>query len=635
MGNIKIDKLLSKKGWTGAEVGKALMASIVHDIRHKTEPGFKPLFSQSDFDKMEGSLKSDKDYAIYAVYRDLYDGLIDAYNKGLCKYHQFNNGLYRSIYILRDAISSESLLQRGDHIPYVMTEQQYKDLKGRAEATLRNNYMSFADLFFLELESFVDAMEESPENIPQTIREAMEATKGELATNGRALAEYNTTTGHGYYQLADGSRSDQMSNEEWIAKLREDFLRNSKLIAKNGEPADLETAKSYYRRECSLKLEELHYYGLDAVKKLYHEKTGEDLPAKYEESAISDIEDLLFFRCSTVLSALRDGRSTPHPEQLLYIGLATCYPGAIAEWHYCEEPPEGLSKFDLLISELYNGALEEDGNPLLQEFEADYPVLYKAIADHLKENIPNFRDLSPDKYTDSVITWGDLAEAGGLCVDFADWVTASETDILNAVIKKDKEEETPTDYAHAKHCRIHFSGIAIAKDPAGFRIKENGEYADYWSEIVDIGVNCIYSIGSRMRDDIASSRDVLICPALRYLYAFNALVSIIGSIYDIDSMDEVEISTDFLESQIYAYNGFIYHLFSSVYGTAEEKKAKRDIVTDVFPPIHIESLKPTVEAIEAVTADLASLGFGSGARKKLKKFDSLIEQLSGGGNGNG
>ena len=40
-----------------------------------------------------------------------------------------------------------------------------------------------------------------------------------------------------------------------------------------------------------------------------------------------------------------------------------------------------------------------------------------------------------------------------------------------------------------------------------------------------------------------------------------------------------------------------------------------------------EALKPTEEAIEAVTAELDRLGFSTEARKKLKKFDALIERL--------
>ena len=66
-----IDSLLNKKGWTGEEVGKALIASLIHDIRHQSEPDFQPLFSPSDFEKMENSLKSDRDYTVYGVYRPI------------------------------------------------------------------------------------------------------------------------------------------------------------------------------------------------------------------------------------------------------------------------------------------------------------------------------------------------------------------------------------------------------------------------------------------------------------------------------------------------------------------------------------------------------------------------------------
>ena len=71
----------------------------------------------------------------------------------------------------------------------------------------------------------------------------------------------------------------------------------------------------------------------------------------------------------------------------------------------------------------------------------------------------------------------------------------------------------------------------------------------------------------------------------------------------------------------------LYMFYAEVYGTQEEKDRKRELIKEIFCPVDYEELKPTAEAIEAVTAELDKLGFSTEARKKLKKFDSLIEKL--------
>ena len=161
----KIDSLLNKKGWTGVEVGKALVASIIHDIRHQSEPDYKPLFSQSDFDKMESSLNTERDYLAYGVYRDLYSGLIDAYNRGQGQHQQFYNGYYRYAMHLKDCTVAEQTLQTAELTPYVMTQEQYNKLKEQRETTLKGFTESFSRLLFTLLSHIMSNPEDAPEDI--------------------------------------------------------------------------------------------------------------------------------------------------------------------------------------------------------------------------------------------------------------------------------------------------------------------------------------------------------------------------------------------------------------------------------------------------------------------------------------
>lgn len=617
----KIDSLLNKKGWTGVEVGKALVASIIHDIRHQSEPDYKPLFSQSDFDKMESSLNTERDYLAYGVYRDLYSGLIDAYNRGQGQHQQFYNGYYRYAMHLKDCTVAEQTLQTAELTPYVMTQEQYNKLKEQRETTLKGFTESFSRLLFTLLSHIMS----NPEDAPEDIRTAIEATKKEAVTNERILFTYCEVYGMGYYQLPDGTRSDNLEGEEWREKLKEEYLKTHKLRI-NGKQASFEDTILHYNTERRLKGYELFFTGIDAVKALYEDHTGETLPPEDEVGIMKALESLLNLRDDE--NPVEKNTVPLHPAVLQIKDIVEGEMlGSGAEWHYYKEAPAELTKYDIIAESLcfYDGEESEDGEPQLKEFKADYPALYKALEAYIKELVPQARDLKPTQYSKEFITWGELAELKvgrypAYCI--ADDVT----DILEALAETD--EDTTENLLKRK--RLMFNGIVIAQAPNAYQLNERGEYIDNIKHI--LGFSSVFSIDSigkseSIREDIQAFRDNLFLPALQYLYAFNALVKILGAIYDLDELGEVEISTERFESQLEALNNQLYMLYGDVYGTDADKERKRDIIKEVFQPINLDELKPTAEAIETVTAELDRLGFSTEARKKLKKFDALIERL--------
>ena len=231
----QLNNLLKKKGWTGEEVGKLLIASMLNDIKQQGQADKEPLFSQSDFEKMESSLTSDRDYLTYGVYRDLYSSIIDSFNRGQGLYQQFYNGFSRLFSELRELENAEKAQAIIDATPLIMTESQYKRLEAEAGEVLRGYKESYYSLLFYILEKFLDAGDEAPE----PIRTAIEATKEIPAEKITFSRSYNEQMGEGYYSLPDGRRSDQMTSEEWQKALEEEFLRTHKLTI-NGEPASTE-----------------------------------------------------------------------------------------------------------------------------------------------------------------------------------------------------------------------------------------------------------------------------------------------------------------------------------------------------------------------------------------------------------
>ena len=616
-----INSLLNKKGWTGKEVGKALVASIVHDIKHQSDPDYKPLFSQSDFDKMHSSLNTERDYLTYEVYRDIYSGLVEAYNYGIAKHQQFYNGYYRYAMYLTDAQTADQVLQKAELIPYVMTEEQYNKLKEQAEKRLKSLTESFSSLLFTILSDIM----ETPEDAPEAIRTAIEATKKEAVTNERILSAYNKLYGRGYYQLADGTRSDQIHGEEWREKIKANYLKTHKLYIEK-EIASYEETTKYFEKKKLFKSHELFFNGIDAVKKLYEEQTGEELPPEDEKRMMEALENFSDSRNLRLKISLEDGTAPLYPALNLVNGLLEGKLNSSAEWHYYTEAPADITKYDIIAESLcfYNGEESEGGEPQLKEFKADYSALYKALEAYIKELVPQARDLKPSQYDKDLISWGELAELG--IEKYISLITTDETNIADILIQEDED----TTENLLKHRRILLNGIVIAKEPKPFQLNENGNYIDKTDTLLDLAtINSIDDIAQneKQRKDIFTFREHLFKPALRYLYAFNELVKIISSIYDIEEVGTIELTTATFESQLDAMNNVLYMYYTKIYGTQEEKERKRGLIKEIFSPTDYEELKPTQEAIDAVTAELDRLGFSSEASRKLKNFDNLIAEL--------
>lgn len=618
----KIDSLLNKKGWTGVEVGKALVASIIHDIRHQSEPDYKPLFSQADFEKMESSLNTDRDFTVYGVYRDIYSSLIDAYNRGQGLYQQFYNGYSRYSNYMYLCQQADEALKRAESYPLIMTQSQYNRYKEKAQSHIESLKESFSSLLFHILDRFISEPDKAPENI----KELIEATKKEPATNKRILDSWNEAFGLGYYELPDGRRSDQMTSEEWQNALKELFLKTHSLTI-NGEPATAEETFTHYGQQRLLTALELFYKGIDGIKELYRATTGEEMDGvgEAEETRLLEaLEDIVGtdWRSKEETRRKEEAESPLYPLQGLISGLIDGTTASSTVWHYHETPPE-LTKYDVLESlDFYNGAEAEDGKPQLKEFKADYPALFSALEAYIKEAVPTLKNLKPAQYSKELISWGELAELD--IIGYKALITPADGDIVEFL---DGERAI----SHTQYSRYWKRGIAIIQNPPEWRVDENGDYIESESPIAVFSTLDTLAEDAEKRAELDAFQNNLFKPALRFLYAFNALMKIIGAVYDIEDMEAVQLSTRTLESQLNSFNNLIYLFYAEVYGDAEEKAHKRELIKELFIPVDTEELKPTAEAIKAVTDELTELGFTTKARKKLKNFDRYISLLMGEG----
>lgn len=604
----QLDKLLKKKGWTGKEVGQLLIASMLNDIKQLGQGEKTPLFSQADFEKMESSLNSDFDYLSYGVYRELYSSIIDSYNRGQGLCQQFYNGFSRLFSVLREVQIADNVQKAYDDTPLIMTKSQYKRLKAKAVQTLKGYKESYYSLLFSILEKFLDAGDEAPE----PIRTAIEATKEIPAEKITFSRSYNEQMGLGYYSLPDGRRSDQMTSEEWQKALEEEFLRTHKLTI-NGEPASTEETIREYNRDRLIKSYELFFKGAKAIREFVLERTGKELDGTDEE-----IEEALNDILNDTIDYVGKARYNPNAEKIAEaLGFSTP-----TEWHTYEELPEGLTAYDLLDLIIDSSRYgETDEKKHLKAFKTEYKELYTALNAYIEENVPKARGLKPNQLYKDIVSWGELADAG--IIGYSSLIQPDDREIVQ--IWTEGEDTTEN---KSKRLRAGLRGIAILRNPASYQTDENGDYIEEKSPLpFFLSLYTLEGDGDKIAE-INSYIDNLIYPALSYLYAFNSLMGIIGKVYDLPELEEVvRYDTRLFESKMSAFNDMLYFFYHDVYGNEEEKQRKRSIIKKIFRPLEADTLKPSQEAIEEVTAELTKLGFSSDARKKLKYLDAFIDRL--------
>lgn len=628
----QIDRILKKKGWTGAEVGKALIASVIHDIKHQGDPNHTPLFTQADFDKMESSLVSDKDFVSYGVYRDIYSSLIDAYNRGQGLYQQFYNGYSRYSNAMLMCHNAEEALKKAEYYPLVMTRSQYNRYRERAIESLRRNTESFHSLMFHTLKAFIS----EPEKAPADIQKLIEATETEQATNQRILSQYNTDYGVGYYTLPDGRRSDKLSKEDWKKALEELYLDYHKLTI-NGEPATAEEIHAHYRKQQMLKTHQLFWNGVESIKALYREVTGEDMGevSEQEEKDLMDaLEDILTIQLRTNAENERklNGIAPLYPLHDMVIGLIDGTLATVAEWHYSDTPPK-LTKYEVLedMIEHYSGvyADEVSEEEQIADFVADYPALYSALEAYIKKTVPALASLSPSQYADEAISWGELADMG--FIDYKELVEPDNRRITGQYLEDTGKNPGNHLKAHEQNQRAFWRGIAILQEPFPWQVDKNGDYLEEEDPLTVFTNLDKLAETEEQKAEVRAYAENLFKPALRFLYAFNTLMTILGAVYDIEGLETVQLSTGYFESQLEGFNKMLYILYVDVYGDPAEQTRKRKIVKELFQPVDINELKPTQKAIDAVREELVELGFTQKTRKALRNFDRYIAILTGEG----
>lgn len=596
---MNIKTLLNKKTWTGQEIGKALIATLADDVRHRGQ-AHTPLLTQEDFERMLDSLKTEPQIGAYLVYQKIYSSLVDGFNREQSYEQQYLHGYYRYIMQLEEIQQADHALKAVEQYPLILSKSQYDRILQEQQQAKRSIKITFYEILFDYLEWCIA----NEENAPANIRKALEACRKEPAANKRILDNYCEDLGLGYYRLPDGTESRNCSSEEWQQATREAWIEHHADLKPAIKRVGLEAVVREYNQARMLQTAEAVFKGEEAVKDLYHRATGKSFN-----------EDKLGFSAADLVAELLDNLGGSRT------GGFTA--GDLTREDYCkwivEDLPDDVSKYDI-ISEpdllLYysDGLADTDLTPeeQLAEFKADYPKLFSALQAELKKLL-KLKRVSPTKQ----YTWGELADLG--IADYRLYVEVSEDDIIDHYCS-DQTEKGKQD-----RLRAAYRGIAIIAGRSLDIDRETGDYIEPVNPYTEI--NNLDNITIEEAEQIDTYLSILMEPAARYLLAYNALLDMLADYFDIPDLKDIKPDLSGLEDKARCFNNILYLAYTGMSGSPEEKSRKRQLLQDYFRVIDWESYKPTEENIAAVGDMLSRLTLSRQSAEKLESFDKYLEIL--------
>ena len=551
---VNIDKLLKQKGWTGEELGILEITNFL-EAAHRTLEGdidVQPRLSKNELWKMINSLDR-SETMVYNNYIKIHEWVGNMYSTAISQEQQAQARFNSLIYYATNADTGEQLYQYVAQLPTIMTEKQYNEMREqRLQEILHPDGGGIGfNVFSLineAIEYYVNQLQKNPrkKNPLQPLKEKLE---NELVTDPRILSRYNEVMENGYYTLADGRRSDQMTAEEWQKAITTPKMEKAleQMRATDG------AGKQYTLTIAQQRL-------FDRAKVIFNGGTEEDADEAQQQK---DYEQ----------------------------GLAVP-----AEWHYYEEPPKDLTKWEIIeageLPEYYRSL--NDLTPEGEEIPTDkYEEYVAADAAAFKKEFPELaaailKDMEEKKIQGipaNVEDWGSVAY---------DW-----EDLYNQDYYGFRENYTSDAAILGWDKRACINGIAIIRpglEEGCLRIDKNGYYnpPEIRKLISTFSLEAFFTDSEDyvMHTNIVEGDRQVLIESLYWLHGYNTALDLIKNHFGIEALDYVKIDTSGLENQIEALNSFIIMLYKKIkdtdYEDKEEQAKKLEVLKDILYPIDLE-----------------------------------------------
>ena len=553
---LNIDKLLKKKGWTGAELGRLQIVSTLKGLQKVIDGEENPtdIVSRTDIRKMldtldpvEGAVYNGY-IAIHEWFRLTFPGATAAEQAAHLNYAKFSE-------LITIASITEEIYQYISELPAIMTQKQYEDLVARRKNEILHpggEPIGF-NLFNLLEQAILHEVNQTEKNPRKKtlLKPLKKKLEKELVTDQHILSRYNEVMGEGYHTLEDGRRSDQMSREEW------------------------------------------------------EQATGVLLTGLSEEEKQAVVTRRFLDRNDYIYSGMTESEADEaQTEKDIELGLY-----AKMEWHYYEDPPTDLTKWEVLqtgdlfewyrslAGECYEGkSYEESLLEDIEAFRAEFPELVEIILKDMERYIKGASSIPNEEWINTVYEWEDLYS-----MDFYSFRIDYVSDI--EIFDGNK--------------RALFNGVAILRPSDltkhSLRVdKETGYYKP--PEIRGIGSR--YGLEAYFTDneDYAVNVEALeitrkqLLDNLYFMNGWNTALDLIAKAFDLEEMKIGKLSLEHIKGMIEAYNALVKNLYRSIkemdYQDKELQKKKLEVLKDILCPIDLDRIKIPKKQIEKAKADM-------------------------------
>ena len=592
-----INKLLSKKGWTGRELGIIDLTNMATMFAQalRGEPR-KPIIEDSQLRKMVSELKDSTQGRIFNGYVAMHEWLAVKYNVALTQFQQAQLQFRTIEGFITEAIITEDTFRYAESLPVIMTQEQYDKLKKRRieEAVTGEEgqeiYADYADLIAHAVEFYIEKLRREPRR-KNPLKDIKKKYKTELVTSPYILENWNSLEDIGYYVLEDGQRSDRMSDEEWqeaitTPKMKE-LLNAMRAETPEGEELTLRMAQERLERRAAVVF-----------------KGGSE-----KEAEISYRESL-------------------HDQGLV----------KRAEWHISEEAPKDLTKWEF-ISKGYLGDIyfampetEEEYISYYEDFRNEFSDLIKASCEAIDKDYPH------------LLSEGRLSDA--LEAPTTAWIEnlISYRDLYKMDFYGMKREFEGDSWIFDGDLKAFLNGISIIRPHdrmnRGSRIDEEGNYVEpdmkptlenyslegFFSEAEDFAINV--SI-------MESSRQMLL-DSYYFLLSYNHSVRMIAKLHDVPEVAAFLVDIDEITKRIDIVNSLTPVLFKriqdTIYTDTELKARKLRVLVDYFQPIDYKSVQIPTETREVMDAMIADFTAFRGD-ESYTFYDLMLTRPEGMGEG--
>lgn len=544
---VDINRLLKKKGWTGDEVGKALILSLIDAFKQNMAgvPAPKELFTPAQLKTMVMSLKDRQQGIRYNRYLGLQSWLMQYQAVANAHFQRLQGDITSLLSLYSTARAAEETSKYIENLPVIMTQKQHDEIRAkRIEEQLaeKGGYSAF-QMLHLALTHYMVMLRLEPDE-PNPLKAIKKKYQTAPVVTERILSRYNEVEGNGYYTLPDGRRSDQMTSEEWQEALTTPAMREMMSWEPDKDsPPEMLLGRATNRA------------------RIIFAGGAEEEADKAQEEAEE--------RKGWVIRP---------------------------EWHYYEKPPADLHKWDILerggLADFYPAL--NDGKGAAEQakaFKKEFPELAEALMLEVEEHyFKGFKDIPVEKWAKTIYSRRDLYAANY-------WG-------IRALIEQDES-------IFKGNQRAIQNGIAIlrASDYTGKspRIDENGYYIEPEKRrniSATIGLERFTPENPEYMEEVRILEETRanIAESIYWIKGFNKAIEMTAESIGLPDFTIFKVNIGHSEARLKALNSLFAMFYTDINATEE---TKLQVLKDYFHPFSEEEVVIPDSVIEKARALLS------------------------------